>query len=117
MLFLLIDDDEFSDEEIHTLRIEFKKLRYLFESFPDAIPKKHKIKTQIFKGIQDAFGFFTDLGTFRSFLQNNERQLITNDSEKQILFDPLIQANIKIKKEIGRILTEFIRQMETERIE
>ncbi|MDQ6992384.1 MAG: CHAD domain-containing protein [Mariprofundus sp.] len=50
-----------TDEEIHQLRIEFKKLRYLIEFFVDLFPKKrvHKLLAEI-KKVQTVLGDFND---------------------------------------------------------
>jgi CHAD domain-containing protein len=58
-----------ADEDIHALRIEFKKLRYLIEFFLDLLPRK---RTQRLLGdlkkIQGVLGSFNDLSVQIDFL-------------------------------------------------
>jgi len=60
---------ETPDEDIHDLRIEFKKLRYLIEFFIDVLPKKrtHQLLSHI-KKTQTVLGDFNDLCVQIEFL-------------------------------------------------
>lgn len=58
-----------ADDDIHALRIEFKKLRYLIEFFLDLLPKKRSLKLLgDLKKIQGVLGSFNDLSVQNDFL-------------------------------------------------
>lgn len=62
------------DEEVHDLRIECKKLRYLMEFFAELFPKK-RIKNLIksLKKLQTILGNFNDYSVQKEFLANYEK--------------------------------------------
>jgi len=61
---------ESADDDVHALRIEFKKLRYLIEFFIDLLPKKRSMKVVAdFKKIQGVLGAFNDLSVQIDFLE------------------------------------------------
>jgi len=62
-------DDNTPDEEVHQLRKECKKLRYLMEFFAELFPKK-TMKTLIrqLKDLQDTLGQFNDYSVQQRFL-------------------------------------------------
>jgi CHAD domain-containing protein len=57
---LLPNFETLEDRNVHLLRIEFKKLRYLIEMFSSILPPKI-VRINEFMEIQEAFGVFTDL--------------------------------------------------------
>lgn len=67
-LGLLIDDDT-PDEEVHNLRIECKKLRYLLTLFGElCAPKPLKKMIKRMKSLQTVLGDFNDCGVQQEFL-------------------------------------------------
>lgn len=68
MLGIAIDDST-PDEEVHELRIECKKLRYMMEFFAELFDKK-RIKSLIkaLKGLQTILGDFNDYSVQKEFL-------------------------------------------------
>ena len=67
-------DEQTPDEEVHELRIECKKLRYLMEFFAELFPKKrikHLIKS--LKGLQTILGNFNDYSVQKAFLASYEK--------------------------------------------
>jgi len=59
------------DEEIHQLRIEFKKLRYLIEFFADLFPKKETRQVlSAVKKVQGVLGDFNDYSVQKIFLSH-----------------------------------------------
>ena len=67
-------DDNTPDEEVHQLRIECKKLRYMMEFFAELFPKKtikELIKT--LKKLQTILGNFNDYSVQKEFLADYEK--------------------------------------------
>jgi len=64
-------DDTTPDEDIHQLRIECKKLRYLMEFFAELFPKKQiATLTKSLKGLQNILGNFNDYSVQKTFLSD-----------------------------------------------
>jgi CHAD domain-containing protein len=64
----LLDEDS-ADDDLHALRIECKKLRYLFEFFMDLLPKKRSARLLgDLKKLQGVLGDFNDLSVQIDFL-------------------------------------------------
>ena len=62
-------DTDTSDQAVHALRIECKKLRYLLELFAELFPaKKVKQLVKLLKVFQDNLGRFNDFSVQREFL-------------------------------------------------
>jgi CHAD domain-containing protein len=62
-------DDNTSDAEVHQLRIDCKKLRYLLEFFAELFPKKTlKPLLKQLKSLQDILGQFNDYSVQQKFL-------------------------------------------------
>jgi CHAD domain-containing protein len=64
-------DDQTEDEEVHELRIQCKKLRYLMEFFQPAFPKKEfKSLIKPLKKLQDNLGLFNDYSVQQESLKD-----------------------------------------------
>ena len=75
-------DSSTSDEEVHDLRLECKKLRYLLEFFGGLFAKKSLNKAvSVLKKLQDNLGRFNDLSvqqeSLERFLQDHQQQQST----------------------------------------
>ncbi len=68
--------DETSDAELHKLRIDCKKLRYLLEFFSSLFPPKAagRVLKQM-KALQDNLGTFVDMSVQMNFLQSRLSEL------------------------------------------
>jgi CHAD domain-containing protein len=74
--------DHPSDELMHALRIECKKLRYLIEFFASLFPpKKIAVLVDQLKGLQDNLGEFNDLQVQQLYLLNISEQLPLTDAQ------------------------------------
>lgn len=63
------------DTEIHELRKECKKLRYLMEFFAELFPRQRMSKLiKQLKGLQDVLGNFNDFSVQKTFLQTMAKQ-------------------------------------------
>ena len=68
-------DDKTPDEEIHELRIECKKLRYMMEFFAELFPKKAiKGLIKTLKKLQTILGDFNDYSVQKEFLADYEKK-------------------------------------------
>lgn len=79
--------DESPEADLHTLRIECKKLRYFMEFFESLFPEK-EIKEAIrhLKGLQDNLGDYNDLHVQQESLKSYISKLGPgNESEKEII--------------------------------
>ena len=93
--------DETTDAELHELRIDCKKLRYLLEFFASLFPQK--ATTQVLrqmKALQDNLGAFVDLSVQMEFLQSR-LEAITTD-----------RGGIGEAAAIGGLLTTLCRERE-----
>lgn len=94
------------DDDVHEIRIECKKLRYMLEFFAELYPAKHsKPLIQALKALQDLLGQFNDYAVQQIFLAHyaadgdqaaavhgliavlNQKQLHTRDQVKAALAD------------------------------
>jgi CHAD domain-containing protein len=68
-------DDKTPDEEVHELRIECKKLRYMMEFFAELFPKKAiKVLIKTLKKLQTILGDFNDYSVQKEFLADYEKK-------------------------------------------
>jgi CHAD domain-containing protein len=101
-----------SDEEIHSLRIEFKKLRYFIEYFNSLITNKNLLKDfGYLKKAQDFLGknqdIFFQIEIINNFLSENTEDIIDIKKIKDILIEE--KANnmvqfMKFYKKIQKLL-------------
>lgn len=92
---------EFSDSDLHKLRIDFKKLRYTSEFFYDILDEKMKILIKTFIEIQDLLGAHQDSVVAISNLEKIAGELDgKSTSSKKILISigALILLNRQIMK-------------------
>lgn len=75
-------------EELHRLRIDAKKLRYLLEFFASLYPRKTVVRlVKELKGFQDVLGGFNDMEVQRAHLTELAQQLVTEgESSARALF-------------------------------
>lgn len=77
---------EVDDEAIHSIRIRFKKVRYLLDGFREVFERKSfkKMKKRL-KGLQNHLGYYNDLSVQIEFLSQHLKAMETsfenNDSE------------------------------------
>lgn len=102
-------NDLSADEDIHELRIELKKFRYLMELFPGFFPKK-RLSGLIgkVKKVQTVLGNFNDYSTQISFLEE-----YIDDSRLEMskslggLIAVLHQKKTAERKKVGAVLESF----------
>ncbi len=104
------------DEEVHSLRIEGKKLRYLLEFFASLFPEEDiKVIIKHLKMLQDNLGNFNDLyvqqESLKKFLSETD---IGYDQSKQKtlaaaggLISVLYQQQISVRKKFKENFNEF----------
>lgn len=102
--------EESADEEVHDLRIECKKLRYLLELFIELYPEK-PVKTLIkhLKGLQDNLGRFNDFCVQQDFLLSlDQGKRLTPAAQTSlnalvtVLFNNQRQERNRVVKNINR---------------
>lgn len=107
--------DESPDSDLHTLRIECKKLRYFMEFFESLFPEKD-IKEAIshLKGLQDNLGEYNDLHVQQETLKSYISKLGSdNESEKEIiasaggLISQLYRQHRQIRSEFKKRFEDF----------
>ena len=113
------------DEQLHDLRIECKKLRYLLEFFKSVFPKK-KIEFFInqLKNLQDYLGEFNDLSVHKEKLKTFLSEY-SKDTTEPIRFATAVGALISIKhirqkeirKQFKSVFGNFIRAENLNRFE
>ncbi|MBU1234314.1 MAG: CHAD domain-containing protein [Proteobacteria bacterium] len=106
---------ECPDEELHKLRIQCKKLRYLLEFYRSLFPEKAMAAciAQL-KKIQDNLGTFNDLSVQQEMLSNYHEHL-TPGSKKNMhiaaslggLITHLQNDQQKVRKKIGKTYSHF----------
>lgn len=102
-------NDLSADSDIHELRIEFKKFRYLMELFPGLFPKK-RLSSLVgkVKKVQTVLGNFNDYATQIIFLEE-----YMDDSRLEMskslcgLIAVLHQKQAEEKKKVGAALEDF----------
>jgi len=99
-----------SDDAIHQLRIECKKLRYLLELFAELYPRKPlKVLTRELKALQETLGRFNDFTVQHQFLHQLAGELRDSDQKSSLnaLSALLYQAQKQEKKQVFSILSTF----------
>ena len=108
-------DESTPDSELHQLRIECKKLRYLMEFFSSLFPpRKIKILIAQLKRLQDNLGDFNDLCVQEEYLLNiaEEWPTIKNKSKKVLvaignLVGTLDREKKMVKDAFAKTFTEY----------
>jgi CHAD domain-containing protein len=96
---------ETPDEEVHALRIQCKKLRYLMEFFTPLFPKKTlKLLVKALKRLQDNLGRFNDYS-----VQQRSLQTFLQDYSQQHA------QSLKLAESIGALITVLHQHQEDER--
>ena len=105
-------DSQSTDEKIHELRIEFKKLRYLIEFFVDLLPKRRtgKIASKI-KKIQTVLGNYNDYCIQLKFLNNYIDDTRVEMSKAlsgliAIVHQKKLEERPKVEEAVGDFFTE-----------
>ena len=79
-------DEKTPDSDIHSLRIECKKLRYLLEFFSSLFPQNEmSIIVKQLKKLQDNLGDFNDLSVQQKSLKNYLSKIDNNSNDKNIV--------------------------------
>ncbi len=108
-------NDDSPESDLHTLRIECKKLRYFLEFFESLFPEK-EIKQVIkqLKGLQDNLGDYNDLHVQQESLKSYISGLHSGtESEKEIiasaggLISQLYRRHEEIRSEFNKKFDEF----------
>ena len=110
-------NEKTKDDDIHSLRIECKKLRYLLEFFSSLFPRKEMVLiTNQLKKLQDNLGDFNDLYVQQESLKDFLDK-VYNDKDKKIvtlavggLIGVLYQKQQELKKQFAQKFEEFSRE-------
>ena len=108
-----------ADEDVHALRIEFKKFRYLIEFFIELLPKKEttRIVGEV-KKIQTVLGNFNDYSTQIIFLQNHvDDARIEMSKSLSGLIAVLHQKQVEEKSKVTDVLADFFTEEMTNKID
>lgn len=108
-----------ADDDVHALRIEFKKFRYLIEFFIDLLPQKDTAKlVGEVKKIQTVLGNFNDYATQISFLQNyiNDDRIEMSKSLSGLIA-VLHQKQVEEKCKVTNVLANFFTEKMTDKID
>lgn len=108
-----------ADEDVHALRIEFKKFRYLIEFFIELLPKK-EITSLVgdLKKIQAVLGDFNDYSTQIDFLKNYiDDDQIEMSKSLSGLIAILHQKQVEEKCKVNDILADFFTEKMTDKID
>ena len=101
------------DEQVHQIRLEGKKLRYLLEFFADLLPeKKTRSLLKALKKLQNRLGEFNDCAVQRQHLQDYLQQNDCSDETEAALHalsGILFHRQQQHKKRIFRLLEKFQR--------
>ncbi len=107
-------NDKTPDPEIHSLRIECKKLRYLLEFFSSLFPNKETtLMINYLKKLQDTLGDFNDLHVqqenLRFFLRKIENNKGKNTETMALggLITILYQQQQEVRKQLNKKIAEF----------
>ncbi|SFC06680.1 CHAD domain-containing protein [Marinospirillum celere] len=98
------------DEDLHELRIECKKLRYLMDFFAGFYPSKpHQRKVKKLKRLQSLLGDFNDSSVQQGFLLERLEKDTTSDLDAALhgLITLLYQRQLDIKQKVVLELQEF----------
>jgi CHAD domain-containing protein len=99
-----------SDDAIHQLRIECKKLRYLLELFAELYPRKPlKVLTRELKALQETLGRFNDFTVQHQFLHQLASEVRDSDQKSSLnaLSALLYQAQQQERTQVFSILSTF----------
>lgn len=103
--------DELSpDEQLHQLRLECKKLRYLMDFFAALYPsKKHRRRIKQLKRLQQSLGYFNDLSVQQQLLLKRLQKDTTSDLDAALhgLITLLYQNQQQAKQEVLKKLADF----------
>jgi len=110
----VLDPKHDASETLHKLRIEYKKMRYLLESFGYLYDKKEiKKLLKEMKKLQDVLGLFHDSHQqkmiFESLLETEENERV-RPFIKEILLSSLKAYQKKEILEIQKLLKEFLKK-------
>jgi CHAD domain-containing protein len=96
-----------STENLHSLRIAFRRLRYSLELFYDCFPAKTFKKTlTLLKDLQDLLGKARDIDVLISSLKSLEEEINLNIPE--LLYEKTGEENNKLRQNIKSELIKFI---------
>lgn len=103
------------DEELHRLRIQCKKLRYLLEFFTTLFPEEEMAGLiRHFKKLQDNLGEFNDLSLQQQYLKDYLQQEDLRDKGAKVscaavggLMAVLYNRQMQIRQNFGDIFNEF----------
>lgn len=107
--------ENMADEQLHALRLECKKLRYLMEFFESLFPEE-QISTAIkqVKKLQTNLGDFNDLSVQEHYLQSTVDELALAGVEAKKVFlavgyliSVLEQKRLQVKAEFAQTFTDF----------
>lgn len=109
--------DESPDDEVHSVRIRGKKLRYLLETFRGLYPRKKVSATvRALKGLQDGLGEFNDLCVHSELLQSVALELGGKDAGKTLLATGHLCARLEDRaREIRSHVTERFAAFDTKK--
>lgn len=101
--------DATPDEELHRLRIDCKKLRYLLEFFSSLFPKDQmKILIKQLKQLQENLGDFNDLSVQQKFLIDYLQGLDPRSSQKIVLAAAIGGLITRLGIEHQRVRSQFL---------
>ncbi|MCC6207598.1 MAG: CHAD domain-containing protein [Gammaproteobacteria bacterium] len=113
---------ESSDTDMHRLRTQCKKLRYLLEFFAALFPRddiKHLVKP--LKGLQDNLGGFQDLGVLLEALPAYAEKLNGGERASRArnalgpLMEHLLQRKEEVRAEFATVWAKFVHQQHQNR--
>ncbi len=100
---LLLSFDKLHDDDIHRLRIEFKKLRYVIETFARFLPPEI-VRTDALMDIQESFGFFMDLTScldeIGNYMQKHQDMVPMLEKIRELLLDKKEKQKVIIRQNI-----------------
>ncbi len=107
--------ENMQDDQLHALRIECKKLRYLIEFFGSLFPRKKVVKlTKQLKSLQNNLGDFNDLSVQQEYLLGIAKRLPVYDEYAKraliatgYLVDNLAHRQLVVKANFAKIFTDF----------
>lgn len=114
-------EEDVEDTELHRLRIECKKLRYLLEFFNCLFPnEKISLCIRQLKKLQDHLGEFNDLVIQQEYLLGISRAMPIEDEYSRLalvatgyLVDRLGQRQMQVRSEFGTVFSEFLSKKNT----
>ncbi len=105
-------EDSTPDEQVHELRIECKKLRYLLELFSSLFPPKEiKTITRQLKGLQNTLGLFNDYCVQQESLAEYLETAAGIDSKTSAALGGLIthlhKSQIEVRSQVSEKFLQF----------